>query len=439
MNMIVEHPGRIPLAKLRRVVHELMLNLGTNPGGTTHQLLHYWVGPEYHDWYECYNWQPIPQERTDLVPQASRLLGRIDSSLMSELMYALFPHVARTLESLGQGRVTYQQVDNPTNVVVKVTDAVIRLLGTRRTHRYAEYFEHGDSTNLPAFARRYLANMEIPNTTVEQQLVQSKAGVESRYSVGLDPEHLYLMLPPDNEDQDFRSGWRCPTCNGFYLHPAGGICPTCTDVPLEPSTTQQSPFDYYLYLSEKSGPPFRFHCEELTGQTDSPDRPQRQRRFQEIFVQGDIRKIHGIDMLSVTTTMESGVDIGSLLAVMMANMPPRRFNYQQRVGRAGRRGTGVSLAVTFCRGRSHDDYYYLRTEQMTGDPPSHPYVDMDREPIFRRVIVKEVLRQAFEALSPDVRELVMETGSRSVFERVCMANLDPLPGGQVRVHISKVG
>ena len=408
MRMMLEYPGRIPLAELRHVVRNRMLSLGTNPGGTTHQLLHYWVQPEYHDWYECYNWQPIPQERAGLVPQASRHLGKIDSALMSELMYALFPHVARTLESLGQGRVTYQQVDNPTNVVVEATDAVIRLLGTRRSHRYAEYFEHGVSTNLPAFARRYLANVEIADTTVEQQLVQSEAGVGSRYSVGLDPEHLYLMLPPDDEDQEFRLGWRCPTCNGFYLHPAGGICPTCTDVPLEPSTTQQAPFDYYLYLSEKSGPPFRFHCEELTGQTDSPDRPRRQRRFQEIFVQGDIPNVHGIDLLSVTTTMEAGVDIGLLLAVMMANMPPRRFNYQQRVGRAGRRGTGVSLAVTFCRGRSHDDYYYLRPELMTGAPPSHPYVDMDRGPIFRRVLVKEVLRQAFEALSSDVRALAFE-------------------------------
>lgn len=409
MAMIVEYPGRIPLAEIRGVVHNLMLDLGTNPGGTSHQLLQYRVDSEYHDWYENYNWQgDSPQERTDLVPQASRLLGQIDSSLMSELMYALFPHVARTLESLGQGWVTYQRVGNSTDRVVAVTDAVIRLLGTRRAHRYAEYFAPGDSNKFPKAIRNYLENVNIPDSTVEQQLIQSEIGVGGLYNIGLDPKNLYLMLPTERDNEGFPMGFRCPVCNGFYLHSAGNLCPKCGDVELEPSTTRQAPFDYYLYLSEKSGLPFRFHCEELTGQTDSPDRPRRQRRFQEIFVQGDIEQVHGIDLLSVTTTMEAGVDIGSLLAVMMANMPPRRFNYQQRVGRAGRRGTGVSLAVTFCRGRSHDDYYYLRTEQMTGDPPSHPYVDMDRIPIVQRVIVKEILRQAFNAIPTNVRESVME-------------------------------
>ena len=140
------------------------------------------------------------------------------------------------------------------------------------------------------------------------------------------------------------------------------------------------------------------NCEELTGQTDGHERPLRQRWFQDIFIEGEINRVQAIDLLSVTTTMEAGVDIGALLAVMLSNMPPRRFNYQQRVGRAGRRGTGVSFAITFCRGRTHDDYYFQRPESITGDPPPSPYVDMAIRSvsIFQRVMRKEALRLAFK-------------------------------------------
>ena len=94
------------------------------------------------------------------------------------------------------------------------------------------------------------------------------------------------------------------------------------------------------------------------------------------------------------------MDIGSLQAIALANMPPIRFNYQQRVGRAGRRGLGMAAVLTLCRGRSHDDYYFERPELITAEPPPTPYVDVSREEIAQRVISKEVLEACLPADQP---------------------------------------
>ena len=137
------------------------------------------------------------------------------------------------------------------------------------------------------------------------------------------------------------------------------------------------------------------HTEELTGQTDRREAQHRQARFQGVFLREEIPLVDDIHVLSVTTTMEAGVDIGALDAVVMANMPPMRFNYQQRVGRAGRRDEPLSVALTICRPRTHDDHYFTDPVRITSDPPPSPYLDTERVQIVRRAIAAEVLRLSF--------------------------------------------
>ncbi len=79
-------------------------------------------------------------------------------------------------------------------------------------------------------------------------------------------------------------------------------------------------------------------------------------------------------------------------------MPPQRFNYQQRVGRAGRRGQAYSVVVTLCRSRSHDLHYFRKPESITGDQPPPPFLATDHLDIPLRLVRKVWLLDAFDSL-----------------------------------------
>lgn len=220
--------------------------------------------------------------------------------------------------------------------------------------------------------------------------------------------------------------WRCEQCARVHLHRGADVCTRCfAKLPETPAgeiaELRETSFlgrrvnrAMTHWSDESSGtePFFRLHCEELTGQTEDP--AQRQREFKGIFVFSgeDEREDEGsplykrkatIDLLAVTTTMEVGIDIGPLQAVMQANMPPQRFNYQQRVGRAGRRGQAFSMALTVCRTKSHDLYYFRNPEKITGDVPPPPVLTKGTASIAQRFLRKKWLVDAFARLREEDR------------------------------------
>lgn len=207
--------------------------------------------------------------------------------------------------------------------------------------------------------------------------------------------------------------WVCGRCGQYHWHASAGICSRCGErltAVADVRITAAGLGSAHYNMSEASSgdADFRLHTEELSGQTEN--QPQRQRHFRDIYLADErirdigvrpvLRNVDGIDFLSVTTTMEVGVDIGSLQAILQANMPPERFNYQQRAGRAGRKGQRYSAVLTYCRGQTHDRVHFDHPEEMTGGEPPAPTIALgpDQRILAERLVAKEVLRLAFRAI-----------------------------------------
>ena len=124
--------------------------------------------------------------------------------------------------------------------------------------------------------------------------------------------------------------------------------------------------------------------------------PSRLRAFEKAFKDGEI------NVLNCSTTMEMGVDIGSVSAVMMTNVPPAIANYRQRVGRAGRRRQGFASSLTFSRDTPldreafRDPVAYLNRETFV------PRVKLDSQRIVQRHVNALLLARWFSDADGEV-------------------------------------
>ncbi|MEU9224119.1 helicase-related protein [Streptomyces massasporeus] len=188
---------------------------------------------------------------------------------------------------------------------------------------------------------------------------------------GLQPGHIHVrLLADDLVNKAFVSceecGWQqvvpperrtrwyghpCPRwrCTGILTPPQYGMSSTGAGGGFGGKLERDYRADYYrrLYLT---GGTYRVVTAEHTGMLTRPERERVERTFR----QG----VHYTDpnVLSCTPTLELGMDIGDLSAVLLGSLPGGPANYVQRAGRAGRR-TGNALVVAFGGRRARDRYY----------------------------------------------------------------------------------
>jgi len=135
-----------------------------------------------------------------------------------------------------------------------------------------------------------------------------------------------------------------------------------------------NPFFKDLYR-ESAATLVGIRAKEHTAQVPAADRERREEEFRE--------HPERLPMLFCSPTMELGVDISSLNAVAMRNVPPTPANYAQRSGRAGRSGQ-PAIVVTYCAtGNAHDAYYFKRSGQMVSGSVAAPRLDLTNEDLVR--------------------------------------------------------
>jgi len=257
----------------------------------------------------------------------------------------------------------------------------------RSVRREFEAFGHKEFGKLPTTVANVLGlsdNIRAQTAWMNAFRQFCRPGQQNHSRYFLNPEMLH---PVYNSNHTW---YRCSRCAGISPYPLRDCCPVCGDAQIQ-EVSDFSPEAFWrtnAELAVNGGQVRVINTEEHTAQLGHKDQRNEmwartekyEMQFQDMIEDGETP----VDILSSTTTMEVGIDIGSLVAVGLRNMPPMRENYQQRAGRAGRRGASVSTIVTFADGGPHDTHYFKQPAPMFRGKPRRPWIDVGNKKLLSR-------------------------------------------------------
>lgn len=210
--------------------------------------------------------------------------------------------------------------------------------------------------------------------------------------------------------------YQCPSCGLFQRHVVKGKCSGfgCSgEVVLigDDERVRLHRENHYLASYEETNH-LTLRAREHTASLSTELREEIEREFSE----------RRLNLLSCTTTMEMGVDLGDLEAVVNLNVPPGIANYQQRTGRAGRRAQAAPFCVTVARNSNYDQAVFRDLKSYLVSSPATPFINLGNAELFLRhqisVVLSHFLRHAVskqdinapslkhlfgEVLSPDAK------------------------------------